>query len=88
MTPAAVQKFGAYLRVSTERQGRSKLGLEAQQETVRDFVTSRGGRIIAPEYVEVESGKRNHRPELDRALKRCRATGCHTGCRQARSTEP
>ena len=75
MTPAAVPKFVAYLRVSTERQGRSKLGLEAQQETVRHFVTSRGGRIIAPEYVEVETGKRDDRPELLKALKRCRATG-------------
>jgi DNA invertase Pin-like site-specific DNA recombinase len=75
MTPASVQKFVAYLRVSTARQGRSGLGLEAQRETVRQFVASRGGRIIAPEFVEVESGKRDDRPELDKALKRCRATG-------------
>jgi DNA invertase Pin-like site-specific DNA recombinase len=36
--------------------------------------SSRGGRIIAPEFVEVESGKRDDRPELEKALKRCRAT--------------
>ena len=60
---------------SAPRQGRSGLGLEAQRETVRQFVASRGGRIIAPEYVEVETGKRNDRPELVKALKRCRATG-------------
>lgn len=68
-------KFVAYLRVSTARQGRSGLGLEAQRETVQRFVKERGGRIIAPEFVEVESGKRNDRPELEKALKRCRLTG-------------
>src|SRR3954468_17030369 len=68
-------KFVAYLRVSTARQGRSGLGLEAQREAVRQFVAGRGGKIIAPEFVEVESGKRNDRPELDRAKKRCRVTG-------------
>jgi DNA invertase Pin-like site-specific DNA recombinase len=67
-------KFVAYLRVSTARQGRSGLGLEAQREAVRQFVSSRGGKIIAPEFVEVESGKRSDRPELAKALKRCRVT--------------
>jgi hypothetical protein len=41
---------------------------------VRLFVAGRG-KIIAPEFVEVESGKRNDRPKLEKALKRCRATG-------------
>jgi DNA invertase Pin-like site-specific DNA recombinase len=68
-------KFVAYLRVSTQRQGRSGLGLEAQRESVRQFVASRNGTIIAPEYVEVESGKTNDRPQLAKALKRCRLTG-------------
>lgn len=68
-------KYVAYLRVSTARQGRSGLGLEAQREAVQRFVASRSGRIIAPEYVEIESGKVNTRPELDKAVKRCRATG-------------
>ena len=74
MSPKSA-KYVAYLRVSTAKQGRSGLGLEAQQEAVRRFVAERGGRIIAPEYVEVETGKRNDRPELAKALKRCRATG-------------
>lgn len=68
-------KFVAYLRVSTAKQGRSGLGLEAQREAVRQFVASRGGKIIAPVFVEVETGKRNDRPELAKALKRCRLTG-------------
>ena len=74
MAPQA-SKFVAYLRVSTARQGRSGLGLEAQREAVKLFVASRSGRIIAPEFVEVETGKRNDRPELEKALKRCRVTG-------------
>lgn len=74
MAPQPI-KYVAYLRVSTARQGRSGLGLEAQREAVRQFVVSRGGKIIAPEFVEVESGKRNDRPELAKALKRCRVTG-------------
>lgn len=68
-------KFVAYLRVSTAKQGRSGLGLEAQRESVKRFVADRHGRIIAPEFVEIETGKNNNRPELAKALKRCRATG-------------
>ena len=67
--------FCAYLRVSTARQGRGGLGIEAQREAVNRFVGERGGKIIAPEFVEVESGKHNDRPELAKALKRCRLTG-------------
>ncbi len=67
-------KFIAYCRVSTAKQGRSGLGLEAQQEAVRRYVASRGGEIIGREYVEVESGKKDARPELENALKRCRQT--------------
>jgi DNA invertase Pin-like site-specific DNA recombinase len=68
-------KFVAYLRVSTARQARSGLGLEAQREAVHRFVGGRHGRIIAPEFIEIESGKRNDRPELAKAIKRCRLTG-------------
>lgn len=72
---AAEPKFVAYLRVSTAQQGRSGLGLDAQRTAVHRFVSDRGGKIIAPEFVEVETGKNNDRPELAKALKRCRATG-------------
>lgn len=68
-------KFVAYLRVSTARQGRSGLGLEAQRQAVLAFVEARAGKIIPPEFVETESGKRNDRPQLQAALARCKATG-------------
>jgi DNA invertase Pin-like site-specific DNA recombinase len=41
------QAFAAYYRVSTDRQGRSGLGLEAQREAVRHYLTSVGGNVIA-----------------------------------------
>lgn len=64
-------EFVSYARVSTDRQGRSGLGLEAQRTAVTQFVEQRGGTVIS-EYVEVESGKRNDRPELAKALAECR----------------
>jgi DNA invertase Pin-like site-specific DNA recombinase len=65
-------KFIAYYRVSTARQGRSGLGLEAQREAVRHYLD--GGRWkLVDEIVEVESGKRDDRPQLARALDLCRA---------------
>jgi DNA invertase Pin-like site-specific DNA recombinase len=66
----------AYYRVSTEQQGRSGLGLEAQESAVQSFARQTGGRIVAS-YTEVESGKRADRPELAKALahaKRSKAT--------------
>jgi DNA invertase Pin-like site-specific DNA recombinase len=67
----ATGKFISYLRVSTQRQGRSGLGLEAQREAVSSYLN--GGRWkLLQEVVEVESGKRNDRPQLARALALCR----------------
>jgi DNA invertase Pin-like site-specific DNA recombinase len=61
----------SYLRVSTARQGRSGLGLEAQRNAVEDYLN--GGRwTLAGEFLEVESGRRNERPELAKALAACR----------------
>lgn len=59
-------RFVSYLRVSTDRQGRSGLGLEAQRKTVQDYVNGKGR--IELEFVEVESGKKNDRPALNAAL--------------------
>jgi len=67
-------KFISYLRVSTQQQGRSGLGLEAQREAVLQFLN--GGRwTLMQEVVEVESGKRNDRPALATALSLCRIHG-------------
>ena len=65
-------KFVAYLRVSTERQGRSGLGLDAQRQAIADFCV--GQQPIA-EFVEIESGKRDERPQLTKALHRAKVTG-------------
>ena len=70
----AAGKFISYLRVSTQRQGKSGLGLEAQRRAVADYLN--GGRWkLVQEVIEVESGKRKDRPELLRALSLCRAHG-------------
>lgn len=66
--------FVAYARVSTESQSRSGLGLEAQQAAIRAFIRP-GDRLLDPIYVETESGRRTDRPELAKALARCRTTG-------------
>lgn len=63
-------RYITYLRVSTQKQGVSGLGLEAQRAAVVDFVSS-SDEVIA-EYVEVESGKRNDRPRLQEALDHAR----------------
>jgi hypothetical protein len=59
--------FVCYYRVSTARQGKSGLGLEAQRAAVAAYLNGGDWRIIA-EFTEVESGKRVDRPELDKAL--------------------
>ncbi|WP_082384735.1 recombinase family protein [Erythrobacter sp. SG61-1L] len=64
----------AYYRVSTEGQGRSGLGLEAQREAVSSLCSSRGWQIVA-EFTEVESGKRSDRPQLQAAMHRAKVTG-------------
>lgn len=67
-------KTVAYYRVSTAAQGRSGLGLEAQRDAVARFCHGRSCELLG-EYVEVESGKRNDRPELAKALHHAKVTG-------------
>lgn len=64
--------FIAYLRVSTQRQGQSGLGIDAQRAAINDYI---GSAPIHGSYTEVESGKRCDRPALQSALTQCRVTG-------------
>lgn len=70
---AGARLFVAYLRVSTERQGQSGLGIEAQRAAVAAHVAAAGGELIH-EFEEIESGRRNDRPQLAAALAACRAS--------------
>src|SRR5277367_1508738 len=67
MNARAARRFVAYYRVSTDRQGRSGLGLEAQQKAVRDYPNGGAWEVVS-EFVEVESGKHSDRPELAKAI--------------------
>jgi DNA invertase Pin-like site-specific DNA recombinase len=66
-----VPRFVAYYRVSTDKQGVSGLGLEAQRAAVARHVAAAQGVVVA-EFEEIESGKRNDRPEIAAALAACR----------------
>ncbi|WP_310395364.1 recombinase family protein [Hymenobacter sp.] len=67
-----MKEYVSYLRVSTTKQGNSGLGLESQRQAVESFV--RETPLLA-EYVEVESGKKNHRPQLIAAIAHAKALG-------------
>lgn len=67
-------KAVAYYRVSTAAQGRSGLGLDAQRAAVAEVTSSRRMTLLT-EFTEVESGSRNDRPELARALHHAKVTG-------------
>ena len=61
-------KYVIYYRVSTKRQGRSGLGLRGQKNAVLAFLNGSKSRIVA-EYTEIESGKRDDRPQFLKAVK-------------------
>lgn len=65
------ENYVAYLRVSTDKQGRSGLGLEAQEKAILDYLDSREGRLLK-QFIEIESGKKNDRPKLAEALAYCK----------------
>ena len=69
----AARRFVAYYRVSTQKQGASGLGLDAQRTAVRQFVPDPA--CLLGEHVEVESGKRNQRPQLASAIEAARQAG-------------
>lgn len=72
MTPRG-RNYVTYMRVSTQRQGRSGLGLDAQRQAVNAFLAAHCGAEVAT-YTEVESGSGSDRPQLQAALKRCKQT--------------
>src|SRR5262245_12406288 len=64
-------RFIAYYRVSTDKQGKYGLGLDAQRKAVLDFLDGGKWELVG-EFTEIESGKRNDRPELEKALAACK----------------
>jgi DNA invertase Pin-like site-specific DNA recombinase len=72
---ASSGKFVAYYRVSTDRQGKTGLGLDAQRQAVATYLNGGNWQIVA-EFTEVESGKRADRPQLDQALAAARLHRC------------
>ena len=61
--------YVSYLRVSTQRQGTSGLGLQAQQEIIQKYLN---GCLPVAEFIEVESGRKTDRPKLHEALELCK----------------
>ena len=72
-----MKSYVIYRRVSTEDQGRSGLGLEAQQRDIDLFLTTFSDRPwqVTGEFQDIQSGKDNDRPALAQALELCRSTG-------------
>jgi DNA invertase Pin-like site-specific DNA recombinase len=64
-------KFISYLRVSTDKQGRDGNGVAAQRKSVEDYLNGGNWQLLG-EFLEVESGKRNDRPELTKAVAACK----------------
>lgn len=70
---SAMEKGVAYFRVSTKKQGRSRLGLSVQKDAVEAYTQLSGIEIIR-EYFEIESGRKKFRPVLKSALRFCKKT--------------
>lgn len=74
----SIKKFVAYYRVSTQKQGKSGLGLEAQKVSVNNYLQGSINELIA-EYTEIETGKGSNaldrRPQLREALEYSRKQG-------------
>lgn len=66
--------YVVYYRVSTQKQGKSGLGLEAQEHAVNEYLATKGGKLLSS-FTDIESGSKNDRPELQKALRKCRLTG-------------
>ncbi|MBC5632814.1 recombinase family protein [Parabacteroides hominis] len=65
-------KYVAYYRVSTNKQGRSGLGLEGQQKSVMNCLSQIPNCELVASFTEIESGKIDDRPQLNEALQLCK----------------
>lgn len=63
-------KYISYYRVSTQKQGKSGLGIDAQKTAVSNFIGK--SAILINEFEEVESGKNDERPQLHKAIEHCK----------------
>lgn len=70
-----MKQYAIYIRVSTQKQGRSGLGLESQRKICEDFILSKKGNKIA-EFMDVESGTHRDRKGLREAITFCQANKC------------
>ena len=68
-------RFVLYFRVSTDKQGKSGLGLDAQKATIANYLQNLGKHELVSAYQEVESGKKDNRPELAKAIRDCKLKG-------------
>jgi DNA invertase Pin-like site-specific DNA recombinase len=69
-------KYIAYFRVSTSKQGQSGLGLEAQKQIVQTFIQQDKERRVLMSFQDIESGKKNSRPQLMKAIEACKKFNC------------
>lgn len=65
-----MDKYISYYRVSTQKQGNSGLGIEAQKSAVKNFINSED--VLIDEFTDIESGKKNDRPNLLKAIELCK----------------
>ena len=70
-----MKQFATYLRVSTQKQGKTRLGLDAQRKMCADFIAANSG-TLAHEFVDVESGTHRDRKGLNQAIMYCKKNGC------------
>ncbi len=68
-------KYVVYYRVSTKTQENSGLGLEAQKTAVENYLRNHRADEVPPSFTEIESGKKSDRPELMKAIERCKEVG-------------
>lgn len=70
-----MKRFVTYLRVSTQKQGNSGLGIDAQRKMCTDFIANHGGEFVN-EFKDVESGTHRNRKGLWQAIEYCKEHGC------------